>query len=554
MTYRGFSIRKLIMGILLTVTPTVFANQEVLNIGVGSEFENLNPLIGNQAVTKYMLYMAHRPLVVLTPDLKWEPRIIKEIPTLKNKLLKKKGEGLELEFMFIDNLKWGDGTPVTCADYKLSWQVGRHKNVSIPDRERFDNIANVSWSQDKPTHCKVEMKKARYDYFVNFLDLLPSHLEGPVFEKFKDKSQGYDQNSLYTKKPTHPGLYFGPYRISEVKLGSHVILTPNPRYHGKKPYFKKIVFKLIPNTSTLEANLRSKNIDLIASAAGLSLDQSVAFEKKVKAEKLAYEVLYEDGVIYAHIDMNLDNPILKDIKVRRALAHGFNKQEIINALLEGKGAVAHHFVTQNDPWYVEDVMKYEFSRRKANKLLDEAGWKMGPEGVRIKDGKKLSLTIVGAAGVKLIDMIQAYLQEQYKSLGVQLVIKNEPPRVFFGVTTNQRKFDLAMYSWISNPENSPRSTLHSMSIPTKQNSWAGQNFPGYSNPQMDKMIDELEKELDFEKRAEIAKKVVKKYAEDLPVIPVYYRPNTTVVPAGIKNYRLSGHQYYETLNVEDWTF
>lgn len=553
-------MKKLFLAISLAVSTMLATNAmgaapAQLNVGISSEFENLNPLIGNQAATKYMLYLAYRPLVILTPDLQWKPVLIKEIPTLANKMVRKKGEGLEVDIEFIPNLRWGDKTPVTCADYDLAWKVGTNKNVSIPDRDRFENIANITWDKAKPTKCKIELKKAKYDYFTTFLDVLPSHLEAPIFEKHKGKSEGYDRNSLYTKQPSNPGLYLGPYVISEVKLGSHLIFSANPEFVGKQPAVKKIVFKLIPNTGTLEANLRSKNIDMIASAGGLSLDQSVEFEKKVKAENLPYQVVYEEGVIYAHIDLNMDaHPALKDVRVRKALSHGFNKKEVIDSLLEGKGTVAHHFVVKNDPWFTDDVARYDYSRRKANQLLEEAGWKMGPNGIRVKDGKPLSLTIVAAAGVKLIENIEAYLQEQYKAIGVQLVIKNEPPRVLFGDTINQRKFDMALYSWVSTPENSPRSVLHSASIPTEKNSWAGQNYTGYKSAEVDKWIDQLEMELDPKKRADLGKKIVKKYTEDVPVIPVYYRPNNTVIPAAMKNYRLSGHQYYETLSVENWTF
>jgi peptide/nickel transport system substrate-binding protein len=527
---------------------------DTLNIGIGAEFENLNPIISSQAATKYMLYLAHRPLIVLTPDLQWKPQMIKEIPTLQNKLLKLKGKSLEMVIEILPEMQWGDGVPVTCRDIDFSVKVGKSKNVSIPDREKFDNISSVVADKSNPKKCTITFAKAKFDYFANLPEVVPAHLEEPVFDKFSSKPEGYDQNSLYTKNPTNPGLYNGPYVISEVKLGSHVIFTPNPKFLGKKPYFKKIVIKLIPNTGTLEANLRSQSINMISSAGGFSLDQAVVFDKKVKSENLPYQVVFEDGVVYAHIDFNLNNPILSDLKVRKALAHALNKKEMIDSLLEGKGRVADHFVTDKDPWYTDKVPKYEYSPRTANRLLDEAGWKKGPDGIRVKDGKKLTLTIIAAAGVKLNDNIETYVQEQWKNIGVQLNIKNEPARVFFGDTVRDRNFDLAMYSWVSIPDNSPRSVLHSTSIPTVANAKAGQNYTGYKNKEVDTLIDKLETELDAKKRAEIGKKILTIYATDLPVLPLYYRANNAVIPAGLKNYRLSGHLYYETLNVEDWTF
>jgi peptide/nickel transport system substrate-binding protein len=546
-------VQSILLSLILGFSNLVFANSKVLNIGVSAEFENLNPLIGSQAITNYILYLAHRPTVYLTPDLKWKPMIIKELPTLQNKLAKKVGEGLQVTIEFLPELTWGDGKPVTCADLEFTWIVGKNPNVSIPNREPFENIKSITTDPNNPKKCTVEFTKAKFDYFAKVPSPLPAHLERAVFEKYKNKPQGYDQNSLYTKQPNNPGLYYGPYVISEVKLGSHVIFIPNPHYKTKKLYFEKIVIKLIPNNGVLEANLRSGNIDMIASATGLGIDQAVAFDNKVKKENLPYEVIFEDGVVYAHMDFNLDTPIVSDIKVRKAIIHGFNRKEMIKALLEGKGQIANSFVTPNDPWNDSKTPIYEFSRRKATKLLDEAGWKMGADGYRAKNGKRLTINLMGAAGSKLNDLIQAFFQEEMKAIGIEIRLKNEPPRVFFGETVNKRSFEMAMYSWVSIPENSPRSTLHSSSIPSDKNSFAGQNYPGYKSPEVDQLIDQLESELDAQKRAKIGKKIVRKYAEDLPVMPVYYRPNNAVIPKGMKGFRLSGHIFYETLYAEDWS-
>ncbi len=528
-------------------------SQDVLTIGMSAEFENLNPLISSTAATKYMLYLAWRPLVILTPDNEWKPLLIKQIPTIENKLAKKKGNGLEVTIEIIEKAQWGDGTPLTCKDIELAWQIGKSKNVSNPNREPYENITSIVADKSNPKKCTLVMAKTKYDFYMTMPDPLPAHLEGPVFKKFGDKPEGYDLNSLYTKNPTNPGLYFGPYVISEVKLGSHLIFTPNPHFYGKAPAFKKIVFKIVPNNATLEANLRSGIIDMISSTAGLGLDQAVIFERKVKAENLAYQVVFEDGVVYAHIDFNLDNPILSDLKVRKALLMSFNKKEMIQSLLEGRGRPANHFVTEKDPWFTNKVENYSYNKREAARLLEEAGWKMGPKGYREKGGKTLSLNLLAAAGAKLNEMIEVYLQEKFKAVGVELLVKNEPPRVFFGETVSHRKFDLAMYSWISIPESSPRSSLHSSMIPSASNSWAGQNYPGYKNPEVDHLIEKLEEELNPQQRAAYAKKIVEAYVKDIPVIPVYYRPTNCVIPKGLKGFRLSGHTFYETLTAENWS-
>jgi peptide/nickel transport system substrate-binding protein len=525
-----------------------------LKIGLSAEFETLNPIISEQAATRYLLYMAWRPLVVLSLDNKWTPLLIKTLPTVENKLAKKVGEGIDVTIELLPEVKWGDGAPMTCKDVEFGWQVGRDPNVSNGDRDSYANIKSITWNEKTPKKCLISFIKAKYDYFVNFPFPLPEHLEGPVFAKHRSESLGYDHHTLYTKDPTNPGLYNGPFMIKEVKLGSHVLMVANPNFWGKKPSIQKVIFKLIPNGNVLTANLQAGDINMISNAAGLGLDQAISFEKEIAEKKLPYQVVFKPGLVYGHIDLNMDHPALADIRVRQALAMGFNKKEMLESLTEGRGEEADIFVPKSDPWYPKKITKYNFDRKKASMLLDQAGWKMGPNGIRTKDGKTLTLTLLGASGVKITDLIETYMQSQYKAIGVEIKIKNEPARVLFGETIKHRKFDMALYSWVALPENSPRTTMYSTQIPTQSNSWSGQNNPGYKNPEVDKLIDQLEAELSFKKRQALGQKMVELCAKDVPVIPLYYRPTNSVIPTTMKGFRLSGHLHYETLYVENWSF
>ena len=116
-------------------------------------------------------------------------------------------------------------------------------------------------------------------------------------------------------------------------------------------------------------------------------------------------------------------------------------------------------------------------------------------------GEPLSLELMSTAGNRTRELVEQVLQSQWQRLGIDVRIRNEPARVFFGETVAKRKFGaMAMFAWISSPENVPRSTLHSEEIPTEANGWAGQNSTGYKNPEMDELIDAIEIELDREKR------------------------------------------------------
>lgn len=365
------------------------------------------------------------------------------------------------------------------------------------------------------------------------------------------------KNTLYTKDPTNPGLYNGPYLIDELKLGSHLILKPNPHFYGKQPNIKTIIIKLIQNTGTLEANLRSGSIDMV-SVLGMSFDQALSFEKKVNLMNLPFNVNYKPSLVYEHIDLNMESELLKDIKVRRALVHAMDRKKLTLALFEGKQQMAYHNVAPLDPWYTDDpkrIRHYKPSKRKARKLLEKAGWELKDDGFRYKDGKRLEFTIMTTAGNKTRELIQAFIQNEWKSVGVKLNIKNEPARVFFSQTVLKGEYpDMALFAWISAPESVPRSTLHSSSIPNKSNAFSGQNTGKWNNKQVDKIIDELEFEFDSDERKKMVAKLLKIYTDEVPVIPLYYRSDVSITPKGLTNYLLTGHQYPNTNFVEQWTW
>lgn len=545
--------------ILKAAIPT---NKE-LKIGISQEFENLNPLVMTMSATVYIFSMAGRTLSTMDSNLKWVPQLAKEIPSLEKGTAKIQDVGgkkkVIVHWQILDNATWGDGNPVTCADFAFSRTVALSPNISVPDKETFSKVEKIEWEAKSPKKCTFIFEKARWD----FVDMgrfypLPKHLEEPIFNKYGSKKEGYEKNSLYVKNPTNPGLYNGPYRITEVKLGDHVTLEPNAQWKGLKPKIEKVIIKLIPNTGTLEANLRSGQIDMIGTLGLLAMDQALNLDKKVKSEGLDFEVIFTPSITYEHIDLNLDNPILKDKRVRQALIYSINREEMVQALFEGKQQVAEHLISPKDPWYTNDAKKvklYRYSRRDAQKLLDEAGWVPGSDGVRVKNGKRLSLTLMTTAGNKTRELVQVYLQEQWKQVGVEVSIRNEPARVYFSETTKKRKFDsMAMYAWVSSPEQNPRAQITTKNIPTEKNGWSGSNYSGWSNKEVDQTCDALDIEFNAGQRKLLAEKILRHYTEDVPVIPLFYRSDTSVVPPGLKNHRPTGHQYMETSEIEHWTF
>lgn len=534
-------------------------NQE-FKIGLSQEFETLNPLIMSMLATTYLSGMVIRPLTVMDAKGEWVPMLAKQIPSIGNgaELITENGQKkVKVLWEIRDNANWGDGIPVTCEDFALARTIAMNPLVSIAEKETYSDIERIEIDKTNPKKCFFVYKKPRWDFHhIGTLYPVSKHLEEAVYNQFKDQAEGYEKNTTYVKTPTNPGLYNGPYTITEIKLGSHIILEPNPHFYGSKPSIKKIIAKIIPNTGTLEANLRSGQIDMISSS-GFSFDEAISFDKKVKADNLPYVVHFTPSQTFEHIDCNLEHPILKDVRVRQALMYSMNRVDLTNALFEGRQIPGLHFVSERDPWYTNDpqfVTDYSYSKEKANKLLDEAGWKMGSDGVRSKNGEPLLLSIMSTSENKTRELVEQYLKDQWQQVGVELEIKNEPARVFFGESVRKAKFPaLAMYALVSSSESIPMSTLHSSSIPAEKNGYSGQNTYHWRNAKVDSAIDALKIEFDAKKRLDLIHGIVKEYSREIPALPLYYRSDVAVAPKSLSGFQLTGHQFVETYSVENWS-
>jgi peptide/nickel transport system substrate-binding protein len=525
-----------------------------LVIGITQFPSTLHPSIDSMAAKSYVLAMAERPFTAYDAEWQLICMLCTELPTLENGLAvlePGKGEdgrdGIALTYTIQPDATWGDGVALTTADVLFAYEVGKHPKSGIGAAELYRRITAIDVIDAKTFTLHLDRVSFEYNSINDFRPL-PAHLDRT---NFTADPVTYRNRTAYDTDSTNPGLYFGPYRITEVSSGAHIVLEPNPTWWGQAPAFQRIVVRVIENTAALEANLLSGSLDMIAGELGLTIDQALAFEKR-HGER--YRIVYEAGLVYEHIDLNLDNPILADRRVRQALLMGLDREALSAQLFEGRQPVAHSGVNPLDWVYADDVRHYQKDLQAAAALLDEAGWSTIEDGIRHDAaGQRLTFELMTTAGNRTRELVQQVLQSQWRQLGVEVRIRNEPARVLFGQTINQRKFTaMAMFAWISSPENVPRTTLHSEEIPTAANGWAGQNYTGFQNPEMDQLLDDIEVELDRETRLGLWHRLQEIYVEELPVLPLYFRANAHIWPHWLVGVTPTGHQSYSTLWVENW--
>lgn len=547
---RALSLAKtLLLAVALLCAGTAAQAKDDLIVGMTQYPTTFNPMIGSTLARTLVINAVMRPLTAFDADWKQVCLLCTEVPSLENGRVKIEDlpdgkKGMAVHFTLHENARWADGAKVTPDDIVFAWHIGKHPQSGVAAADFYNHITRIDVADERNFTMHIDRVVWNYNSYAPAP--MPAHIERQVFEA--DPAQ-YHNRSKFETDTANPGLYFGPYRIAAVTPGVSITLAPNPYWYGEKPHFKRIVFKIVENTAALEANLLSGSIDYILGELGLSLDQALAFEKRNRDR---FDYIYKNSLIYEHIDLNLDNKLLQDRRVRQALLYALDRQTIVQKLFEGKQPVADGFVPPLDPSYSPDVPKYPYDPSKAAALLDEAGFKL-QNGVRVNAaGQKLSFELVTTAGNRVRELVQQVLQSQWKRIGVEIRLKALPPRVFSDNLDHRDFSAMAMYAWVSGPDTPPRPTLHSQEIPSAANNWSGQNYPAFRNAAMDKVLDEFDVELDAAKRKVLAAQMQRIYDEELPVLPLYFRADPFILPKWLKGVVPTGQSDGTTLWIEQW--
>jgi peptide/nickel transport system substrate-binding protein len=243
--------------------------------------------------------------------------------------------------------------------------------------------------------------------------------------------------------------------------------------------------------------------------------------------------------------MNHTHPPFNEKAVRVALAHGFDKQGISKQLLKGYVEPAWQAISPGSWAFNPNVVKHEYSPDKAKQVLDAAGWVPGPDGVRAKNGAKLSFEMMNIAGEKERLDILSFVQRQWKDIGVDMKIKLVDVGTLFGQALPKRTFDMA-YSFIGRYADPDISNL----FLSPEHKPTG-NFSGYANPEVDKILLESTSTADRAKRKEALFKAQDIVADDEVSLFLAWLTNHTAINKRVQGYRPSP-AYIEFWNADEW--
>ncbi|MGC8690322.1 MAG: ABC transporter substrate-binding protein [Caldisericum sp.] len=439
-------------------------------------------------------------------------------------------------------VKWSDGVPVNYEqdikfavyDIYLSGKIEQ-----IPSTDPYDKIDKIEFPNP-------------YTMVVTWKDTTPYANAGlPIYPKHFWSQVPLEQitSSDLAKKPIHAG----PYKIEQWVEGSYISLVPNPNWFGwagSKPLIQRFVYQWIPDTNTMLMNVLAGKVDLTLIGLGIKEAQQAEKIPTIKVQRIP-------STFWEHLEINTTDPILSDVRVRKALAYGIDYNDLNNRVFLGQRTVMYYpYIGLFNEFYRNPkAVLPKYDPAMANKLLDDAGWKMGSDGYRYKDGKKLTLELSTTTRQDRKDEA-VVLQAQLKKIGIDIQTKFLSASYFFGTYTTHRMFQLAMFAWGGDPFDPDGFELyHSSQIPTEANGWQGQNYPGISDPTLDDAIYKATHEVDPYVRQKNYYIAEQRIADLVPQIGLnvwtdIYTPKKGLAMAGF-DYVMSSSVGY-TYNSELW--
>src|SRR5207244_2485887 len=253
-----------------------------------------------------------------------------------------------------------------------------------------------------------------------------------------------------------------------------------------------------------------------------------------------------------YIYFNYGKPWFKERPVRQALYHATDKRAIIEQVYYGVPKPVEGYLPSTSWAYNADLPKHEYNPEKAKQILDEAGWRPGPDGIRVKGGVRLGFTNSTTSGNKLREQAQALLQQNWRAVGVDMQISNMPAAVIWGEFYVKSKFDSLMVGIQASVGDDPDclNRIHSKYIAAETGS--GRNVSQYKNPQVDRLLEDGVREVDRARRRAIYLKVQEVLRADLAYLPIFSYVRIEGVKEGLLNYKPNSNVLHNTWNMYEW--
>ena len=504
-----------------------------VRLGALRTLDSLTPLLSGQAAMTDLAQFLFSGLIRFDDRGEPIPDAAIAVPSRENGGIS--ADGKTITYHLRPNVKFSDGRPLTADDVVFTWQQVMNPRNNVPFHFPYDQAESVT-AKDART-VVVRLRAPSAPFVSNFFRcgvqgaIVPKHLLDGKLDLNRDP---------YNTKPVGSG----PYMVEHYETNSVLEMVPNPYWFGGKPGLKRVTYRIIPSENTLLVSLRTHEIDFYFGAP----------------EQQYRELRGMDGIAtsalpssqFEMVAFNAGRPPFSDLRVRRAAAHGIDWQQLARTIylavdLPDWGDLyprSWAYTPQADP------TPYDLARARA--LLDQAGWKIGPDGIRVRDGKRLEVEMVTVAGVITRQNAEVVIQQQLRAIGVDVQIHNAPANMLFapygagGLLANG-KYDMGIYAWTKNPDPDNSQTAGPEYLPPH-----GANYSRLADPEVGNLEQRANATYDRAQRKALYAALERRLGEVLPYHTIVWRANVNAWNDDLRGVR-PAQAVSDFWNVGAWT-
>jgi len=453
------------------------APANVLVVGIEANPAQLDPRYATDANAVRIGHLIYNSLLRADEQLRLQPELAESWRML---------DPQTFQFDLRPNAKFHDGKPLTAADVKYTFESILDPAMHSPKRALLKQLRSIELAGSH---------RLRF------------HLHSPHAPFVDHFTQGIVPQSSRAGNQPPPGS--GPFMLDRFESGEKVTLRANPDSWQGKPALAGLVFKIVPDAMVRALEFKQGAIDLMQN--DLEPDMLPWLKSLANAEVSAHQ-----GTTFQYLGINLTHPILRQLKVRQALAHAIDRQRIIRHLLKDGAVPANGLISPVGAAYDENVRAWPFDPAKAKQLLDEAGFG-DPDGDGPITRFRLSYK---TTNIDLRRRIAEALKEQLLHVGIDLEIRSYEWGTFFS-DVKKGNFQLYSLAWVGiRDPDIQHQIFHSASVPPN-----GDNRGRYANPQVDRLLDEGRTAMEPSERKRIYGEAQRLIAEDLPYVPLWWQKN-----------------------------
>lgn len=475
--------------IFVSSRPTQKVNQLIISTIGDASF--LNPVLAQDSASSEINSLVFNGLI------KYDRNLENFVGELAESWRIEEGNEPKITFFLRKGVLWHDGEEFTAYDVKFTYDKIMDEKTNTVRRSSYELVKSAEVLD--PYTFRVTYKQPFSPGLETWgIGIIPKHI--------------LEKEDINTSKFNRKPIGTGPFRFVEWVSDEKIVLEANQRYFEGRPNLDRVIYRIIPETALSEMEILTKGIDY----SGLFPYQ---FKRMKNVSFL--RVYSQPSLGYTYIGYNLKNDLFKDKRVRQALTHAINREEIVQYVLYGLGTVTSG-PFPNHLWYSNpNVRPLSFDPKKARMLLAEAGWEdTDGDGILDREGKPFRFTLITNSGNDTRRDVGVLVQRQLREIGIDVKFELYEWSVFLKNFITVKHFDACILGWALSVDPDAYEIWHSSQIEK------GFNTISYANPEVDRLLEEGRKEYDIEKRRVIYWRIHELIAEDQPYTFLY-------VPLGI---------------------